>query len=252
MIPSKFYYISSGALNAMRTLRHVVSVPEAGFFKDTYICNLARDFDTAVEKAREMIGTKANLQATNFELDVWGDKIKPWMRSQLAMINNGIMPFGKHKGSKIEDLDEGYIRWWIKQDAENPVSQALVQKFTDIANERDLFAKWEAEEAEKEAKRAEKLEAMSYVGKVGKRMEVFLRCDKVLTFEGYYGLIFMNICVDRHGNKFVYKGSKCWEEGKYYKAKVTIKAHEEYKGERQNIVSRPTVIEVVENEVEAA
>lgn len=247
MTPNKFYYISSGEKNAMRTLRHVVNVP-GSFFEDTYICNLARDYDTAVEKARSMIGAKANLVANDFDLNEWGDMIKPWMRKQLVMIESGIMPFGKHKGTKIEELEEGYIGWWVKQSAENPVSQALVQKFTDIANERGLFDKWEADEKAKEAVRAEKLSQMNYVGKVGDRINIFVRCDKVLTFEGYYGLTFFNICEDRFGNKFVYKGTKKWEEGKYYKAKATIKAHEEYKGEKQNIISRPTVDSVIEKE----
>lgn len=251
MIPNKFYYISSGEKNAMRTLRHVVNTPGV-YFEDTYICNLARDFETAVEKARSMIGTKAHLIAEDFDLNMWGDMLKPWMRKQISAIENGIMPFGKHQGKMIEELDEGYIRWWIKQTAQTPPAQALVQKFTDIANDRDLFAKWEAEDAEKEAKLQEKLAKSSHIGKVGKRMEVFLRCDKVLDFDGYYGTIFVNVCEDRHGNKFVYKGSNCWEEGKYYKAKVTIKAHEEYKGERQTIVSRPTIIEVIEKEIEDA
>jgi len=52
--PSVKYYISSGAKNAMRTLRRLSVGPN--HYSDEYICNLARDFDTAVEKAKTHIG----------------------------------------------------------------------------------------------------------------------------------------------------------------------------------------------------
>ena len=249
MTPNKFYYISSGEKNAMRTLRHVVSVP-GSYYRDEYICNLARDFNEAVEKAREKIGTKAKLNASDFDLNEWGEDvgIKPWMRRQLQMIDSGIMPFGKHRGFEIEKLDDGYVKYWVEQTATNIVGQTLVQKFTDIANERGLFDKWEQEEKKREAKRQEKLEKMDYVGHVGRRMEIFIRCDKVLAFDGYYGVSYMNICLDRFGNRFVYRGTKKWEEGKYYSVKATIKEHKEYKGEKQNVISRPVVQKTIEKE----
>ena len=92
------------------------------------------------------------------------------------------------------------------------------------------------------------LEKMDYVGHVGRRMEIFIRCDKVLAFDGYYGVSYMNICLDRFGNRFVYRGTKKWEEGKYYSVKATIKEHKEYKGEKQNVISRPTVLKTIEKE----
>lgn len=257
MTPNKFYYISSGEKNAMRTLRHVISTP--GYVRDEYVCNLSRDWDEAVAKARAKIGTKANLNANEFELNDWGQDvgIKPWMRRQLELIKLGVMPFGKHKGAQIVDLDDGYVKFWVEQTATNVVGQALVQKFTDIANERDLFAKWEQQEQERQAAHKEKVAKMSHVGKVGKRQEFFLRCDKVLSFDGGgwgYNAVttYMNICADRYGNEFVYKGSNAWEEGKYYKVKATVKTHKEYNGKPQTFISRPTVIKVVEKTSEDA
>ena len=248
MTPTKFYYISSGAKNAMRTLRHVISSP--GYVRDEYVCNLCRDFDEAVKKARSIIGTKANLEASEFDLEKWGlnVNVKPWMRSQLKLVDNGIMPFGKHRGAEISTLDDGYVKYWVKQSATNIVGQAVVQKFTDVANERDLFAKWEKEEKEKQAAREEQIAKMNFVGKIGQRMELFIRCDKVLSFDTAWGGTHINLCVDRFGNKFVYKGSNRWEEGVYYKVKATIKKHDEYKGEKQNIISRPTIVKTVEKE----
>lgn len=249
MTSNKFYYISSGAKNAMRTLRHVITSP--GYVRDEYVCNLCRDFEEAVVKARKIIGKEANLNASEFDLEEWGlnANVKPWMRTQLKLIETGVMPFGKHRGAEISSLDDGYVKFWVKQSATNIVGQALVQKFTDIANERDLFAKWEQEQKDADAARKEQIEKMNYVGKVGNRIEVFIRCDKVLRFDGYFGSVFMNICADRFGNKFVYKGSNAWEEGKYYKVRATIKGHDEYKGEKQNIITRPHVLKEVEKEM---
>jgi len=247
MTPNKFYYISSGALNAMRTLRAVIHVPGV-YFRDEYICNLARDWGEAVSKARARIGSEAHLEGSEFDLNKWGagaSKIKPWMKQQLEQIYT---PFGKHKGSKLVDLPESYVKYWVEQSASNAVGQRLVQKFTDIANERDYFAKWDKAEAEKEAARLAELAKMEYVGDVGDRMVVFLRCDKVLSFSGGTTwatyTTYLNICRDRHGNEFVYKGSKAWDEGKYYKATVTIKEHKEYQGKKQNI------IKIIEKETE--
>lgn len=250
MTPNKYYYISSGAKNAMRTLRHVVAVPGV-HFEDSYMCNLCRDYDEAVQKARSIIGKEAILQGSDFELNGWGEGYTPksWEREQLAAVNAGVMPFGKHKGAAIADMSESYVKYWVEQSASNTVGQKLIQVFTDIANEKGYFDKWEAEEVEREKAKAEKIAKMSYVGNVGDRLDLFIRCDRTFAFDGYYGTTFLNVCVDREGNKFVYRGSNQWEVGKYYSVAATIKEHAEYKnGERQNIISRPTIKKVIEKE----
>lgn len=254
MTPNKFYYISSGALNAMRTLRAVIHVPGV-YFRDEYICNLARDWDEAVKKARARIGNEAHLEGSEFDLNKWGQgatKIKPWMKQQLEQIELGYMPFGKHRGTKIVDLPESYVKYWVEQSATNAVGQRLVQVFTDIANERDYFAKWDKAEADKEAARLAEIAAMNHVGEVGERMTLFLRCDKVLSFSGgttWAGWTTnLNICRDRYGNEFVYKGSTRWEEGKYYKVVATIKEHKTYQDKPQTVINRPKVLKVIEKE----
>lgn len=240
------YYLSSGEKNAMRTLRVCRSGPN--FYSDEYICNLARDFDTAIEKAKSMIGTNP-LFANFYELNGWGEtpsNLKPWMKEQIAAINMGVMPFGKFKGETIADMEEGYIRYWVKQTASNVVGAMLVQKFIDLANERDLFTKWESEEAEKEAAKKAEIEKMCHVGKVGVRMEMFIRCDKVISIDGFYGVNYMNICKDRDGNQIIYKGSNRWDEGKYYRVEATVKKHDSYKDMPQTFINRPTIKKIVE------
>jgi len=238
---NKFYYISSGAKNAMRTLRSVVNIPGV-HFKDEYVVNLARDHDKAVLKARSIIGTVAILYADGFDLNDWGVNVdvNPWMTKQLNQIDNGRMPFGKHVGSDITSLPESYVKYWIKMDADNVVGQRLVQVFTDLANERDYFSKWEAEELVRVAN----LQKLAYVGEIGKRQVLTMTCNKVLEFSGYYGTTFINLCTDPDGNKIVYKGSGRWAEGSEYEVKATVKKHETYKDEPQTHVNRPAVIKV--------
>ena len=245
---NKFYYISSGALNAMRTLRHVVSVPGV-HFEDTYICNLARDYEEAVVKARTKIGAEAILQSNDFDLNDWGvgqSGLTAKMREYLNKVNAGVMPFGKYAGAMIDSMEAGYVKFWVQQSATNLVGQVLVQKFTDIANERGLFAQWEEEAKLKEDAKQAEISKMSYVGKVDFRSDMFLRCDNIVELVGDYGVTYMNICKDREGNSVVYKGTNRWDAGKYYSVTARVKAHKDYKGYPQTFITRPTVKKIVE------
>lgn len=244
-LPRTHYYISSGAKNAMRTLRVIHSGPN--FYVDEYICNLCRDFDEAQEKAKAHAG-KHVVHADYWELNEWGlnvETLKPWEVKYISAISAGVMPFGKHKGADINTMEEGYVKYWVGQTVTNPVNQALIAKFKDIADERGYFEKWETEKNQTEADLAAKYANMSHVGKVGSRMELFLKCVKTIDVSGVFFKV-MNICVDRYGNEFVYAGSNVWQEGSYYKAVATIKAHKEYKGKPQTFISRPTVKDVKE------
>lgn len=253
--PNVRYYISSGEKNAMRTLRRVTTGNGgATTYHDEYICNLARDFDVAMEKAKAIAGTNP-VYGDAFELNDWGIGYTPksWEKAAVAAIEMGIMPFGKHKGSNLDDIfkDEGYVKYWVEQSASNRASTVLIQKFVDAANVLGYFGKWEKEEEDKEAEKKMKQDTAKHVGVEGERITLDLKCLKVLKFEGMYGTTYYNICETREGNPVLYRGANSWDQGLCYKVKGTIKEHGFYEGVAQTSISRPTIIETIGKKEEA-
>ena len=153
------------------------------------------------------------------------------------------MPFGKYEGTLFNELPESYLKYWLLEvDVSDPIWVYIVDQFKILAEERGYFDKWENEKLAIDAKNAKS----NYVGNVRDRIEVFLRCDKILSFDGNYGPYHMHMCVDKYDNAFIYSGSQKWEEGNYYKVRATIKDQKEYKGKNQNYISRPSIIKVIQ------
>lgn len=95
-----------------------------------------------------------------------------------------------------------------------------------------------------EAKLAKRKGASQWVGTKGKRQEFTVTVDRVITTEGLYGLTGIHKLEDQDGNSLVWfaSGSATWlEVGRTYTIKATPKAHEEYKGWKQTVVSRVAV-----------
>jgi len=233
------YYISSGSKNAMRTLRKVL-FHNGRPMMDEYICNLCRDFDDATVKARGMIGTAATLESNADELNPWGaDMVSPWDAAAMDDIENGVMPFGKHKGLAIPDMNDGYVKFWVQQSAESRAGAALIQAFTDLANDRGLFDLWEKQDAAIAAKKA----ASNFVGHPKERRDFILTIKKVIEVNGYYGTSSLYICEDDNENAFIYIGNAVFgEEGETLECMATIKTHKIRDGVNQTVITRPKLL----------
>ena len=96
---------------------------------------------------------------------------------------------------------------------------------------------------ELKAKHAPKSDS-EYVGEVGDKVEMNLTYKTYYTFETHYsyygGLNFIYKFADADGNTIVWKTSKALEldEGQQYTVKGTIKEHNEYKGDKQTVLTR--------------
>lgn len=78
-----------------------------------------------------------------------------------------------------------------------------------------------------------------YVGAVGKRSDFALTLAAVHSFEGQFGVSHLHRFLDGSGNVVVWKtGTELLEIGEEYAVKGTVKAHEEYRGIRQTVLSR--------------
>lgn len=90
-------------------------------------------------------------------------------------------------------------------------------------------------EAEEKAERP----VSEYFGEVGKRETFTLTVEKVILSETFYGITKIHKMVDENGNVATwFSSNKSLEEGETYQLKATVKEHNEYKGEKQTVLTR--------------
>ena len=84
-----------------------------------------------------------------------------------------------------------------------------------------------------------------HFGDIKKRYELKLKIVKVLPFDGDFGPTYMHSFVDELGNSFVWWGSYDFTQrnsienyDEFYNVKATVKAHKEYKGRKQTVITR--------------
>jgi uncharacterized protein (DUF3820 family) len=242
-------YISSGQKNGFYTLR--VHRFAGEFSTDFYLRNLSTDPDKAEEKARDYFNRvyADRPDATfagyaDFDLTPWGQSLAPWERYALADIENGIWPFGKHKGTKIDSSPESYLVFWSNiKDASTRPAQALVEKCREICESRGLYDKIKAEREQREEQ--DRLNS-AHIGKIGERVTLTVTIGKRITVETDFGGYRLYILRNATGQVILYKDytgtSKLseYKEGDTLTLKATIKAHSEYKGVKQTVINRPS------------
>lgn len=95
--------------------------------------------------------------------------------------------------------------------------------------------------------RERRLSPSNFVGEVSDRNVFDLTLKFKLDFQNYFNgrpvTSWLNSLVDGQGNVFVYWGKCLGNKGDNIKVKATIKEHKVYKGIKQTIVNRPTILE---------
>jgi len=128
------------------------------------------------------------------------------------------------------------VEWWgqLSTKQTTVVRNALARAKENLAKKDEREAQWAAESASRE-----------YVGEVGdKKFNVEGTIAFTTNWEGTYGITFLTVIRDANDNTIKYKGNCIGHQGDKIKMIATIKAHEEYKGEKQTIVQRPRKIEI--------
>lgn len=133
----------------------------------------------------------------------------------------------------------------VVEAAERAVNGGLTNAELDDL-QRGAEAALVAEEAA--AVEAARKAVSQYVGTVGERGEfrVKLQAGRILNFDGYYGSRWLVRFVDESGNKLTWWASDIpgeWVEdeykaGKWFTIKASVKAHDDYKGEKQTVLTR--------------
>lgn len=254
------YYISSGAKNAMYTLRVERRGGEVAV--DHYICNLSIDPDLAEKKARDYYDRiKERLTDTeyfetrfagyaDFNLFERRSKLSVRDTENMELVEAGIMPFGKNKGVRFEDMPMYSVLWFAdksKEESDSIVFAAVCEACMGVALEKDYIAARQ-EEREQATKALEAAKAASqYVGQVKERIELEGTAEAVI----YLGAtqVAYNTFAEKYLTKFrcgdnvvVYFGNKIVEAGEEVKFKATVKAHELYNETKQTTVARVKVL----------
>ena len=110
--------------------------------------------------------------------------------------------------------------------------------YLPVAYDNYLKAKKRAEE--RDAANA----ASQYIGEIGERVTVKVQDADVLTsWETQYGTTYLNKIVDDAGNILIWRSSSTVTIKPGYTIRGTVKEHSEFKGTKQTVVTRCTVIE---------
>ncbi|WP_155300675.1 hypothetical protein [Deinococcus kurensis] len=115
------------------------------------------------------------------------------------------------------------------------------------------FQGMEARKAEADARKAAAAAraaadaASVHVGTVGKRQEFTLTVDRVVDISGDYGYCALYLMRDERGNRVTLKtGALDLDEGRTYRLKATVKAHDDYKGTAQTAIQRAAVLDTLD------
>jgi hypothetical protein len=86
-------------------------------------------------------------------------------------------------------------------------------------------------------------ESSRHVGTIGQRVDLRLFVDKVFARETNYGTSFIIKMHDENWNSFTWFSSNQLDEGVWYDIRATIKAHDEYQGTKQTVITRGDAVE---------
>lgn len=157
----------------------------------------------------------------------------------------------KEAGARYND----FIGWHFDHEvSEYPCCEISIE---DIAEKDDvgvwnLFDAWWVNKITKELRDANAPKTDSeYVGEIGQKLELKVKYLRYFTFEthfSYYGeMNFIYKFADENGNTIVWKTSKCLcdelQQENYYTIKGTVKEQNEYKGDKQTVLTRCKISE---------
>lgn len=264
---NKTFYISSGRLNAMYTLRYqmISTGTEHAYCVDNYVCNLSTDSALATKKAqdyvdrfRDRVGENSNLKIVfegepYFELfemrSVEGrGKLSMQDTLRLAQVELGVMPFGKNKGKVLKDLPMNTVLWWADQVNDESASSSFVFNAVcaaclGIALDMGYIAK--RQEIKEERERRDALS--DYIGIPKERLvfegtiESIIALDPVEVAWNTFSYRYINKVLVGD-NVVIYIGNALGDKGESVKFKATVKEHSEYKGTKQTVVQRPSIL----------
>lgn len=105
------------------------------------------------------------------------------------------------------------------------------------------------EKENKEKIRQEENKKSNYIGNIKDKIEIKVTVVNSFRYETEYGINYINIFKDAQGNIYKWNTSKFFKNDKKMILAGTIKAHEKYDGQKQNVLTRCTEIKNNRNEI---
>ena len=263
--PNNGYFISTGALSAMYTLRqryterhwyNTPAGPESQIREHEYhVVNLSTDPQAAMEKAKGHTGYDL---LVDFDIHPNREKNK---------VDWDVLKFGKYTGVSLRELfktEPNYVLWvamWKgpeKYMGNVKAAAAIVgQDVIDakIASDEGREVAYEARKADRQ-KAIDAAKARSeWIGRVKDRVIIEVKCCKVIKVEcsdyvtGRPTINKLHLLEDVDGNhlKWFYSGYKVrMDEGCSYVIGYTVKSHDMYQGGKQTAIQRVAIQRVVD------
>ena len=247
------YVICTGAGRGMYTLRGLHGYHWDGTPRMGHIINLSRDPHQALEKARQYIISQgdsieglAKFDPDNVRnLNVWGE-CDAQRQQDLRLIDKGVMPFGKHFGEAISDIDiEYFAKWYLNFDVDTKRSDTVKERIRlQVLPRRDEFMAVveanNAAQAQRDAEIEAKRSKSSHVGEIGDRIDITATITVVKVIDGFYGVSYFTILENSKGDVFKYFGSaELGDKGETITLKATVKDHDKYDEVKQTVINRP-------------
>lgn len=133
-----------------------------------------------------------------------------------------------------------------------PNGKKTVREFVRVDDGRGekLAKTWADERAAKTKAISDKRAVSTHVGEIGERIEIDGVARLITSFDNAYGTSYMYMIEDKDGNAYKFIGTGIHTSDQSadrnitfkLKAKFTVKAHEEYNGQKQTVVNRPKII----------
>lgn len=253
-IVTQTFYISTGAKNAMHTLRirRTCTGVNPAFLPDFYVRNLAVDVETAQAKAQEYFDAWIERVGCNrpdfivrldlepeYDITKRRGKLSAKDTRALEAIESGFFPFGKHRGEAIANAPDSYVLFFadkVNNEESNVVFAALAAACMGVAFEKGLIAKREAARKERAIIDAKSV----FVGEIGERREFSgIVISSFVKRNDYDGSEFWINKIRCGDDIITYIGNKMGERDQSINFKATIKAHSEYNGVKSTLVNRP-------------
>lgn len=256
------YYVGTGELNRMFTLRHqyeelvTYTTLDGGtktivVLRDIYLQNLSTDKAKAVQAA-ELLGYEVEEPLFTLEqierlnnsrceearlASEYRDRVtqQEKLDGELARVKELRFPFGRDTGFTLDFLinekGEGWAGYWMKQGREEDATATITAlgavletNYPEIA--RVTFF-------------SDKGNGKYYVGE-GRQKDVKVTCVACYGFDGVYGYTYIEKFVTETGELLMYMGSACLstKKGDALVIDFGIKTREEYEGEHQTRIQR--------------
>lgn len=210
----------------------------------TYLQNLSKDENSAVEKAIKLTGQK------DIEVDegLRGISSRSFSKYVERSLHYSVFPFGKYKFCQISNCTDEFQLLRVYR-GEGAIGGSYETKINQLKRrviarkkliELGLLIKFNGKYLTSREVEYEKINnANGHFFTEGLRVELILKEVSSLSFEGVYGDYYIVTYTSSEGNTFKYKGNTPPNitSNEYSRVKATIK-HDSYKGVQETVLQR--------------